>query len=91
MLTSNSNLPILSGRYGDVERRLPRVFADRPDAQYIDLPGGLEIFLYYLLNDKLLVNSGMAPWAPQIQGTKYARALGTDRSGSQSYRSLAAS
>lgn len=35
---------------------------------HIDLPGGMQVFLLYLLEDGLLIDGGMAPWATQIQG-----------------------
>lgn len=63
-----SNLSLVSGRYGDMERRVLQMYAEAPNAEWIDLPGGLQIFFHYLLRDGILVYSGMAPGATQIQG-----------------------
>ena len=74
------SLSVLNARYGDVERKTLRWFADNPEMVGIDLPGGLQIFLYDLLNDGMLVDAGMAPWATQIQGANtHDRYLITDR------------
>jgi hypothetical protein len=63
-----ANLSVLNSRYGDIERRLLLFFAERPDTNYIDQPGGLELFFLYLIRDGYLTYAGMAPWATQIQG-----------------------
>lgn len=68
MLRYKANLSVVSGRYGDLEQRVLRVFADNPTANFIDLPGGQQIHLLYLLRDGLLADTGMAPWATQVQG-----------------------
>lgn len=68
MIQYKANLTILAGRYGDIERRVLRVFAGDPTATYMDQPGALQILFYYLLEDGLLKYGGMAPWATQIQG-----------------------
>jgi len=49
-----ANLSVLNGRYGDLEQRVLRFFAKYPDADEIELPGGLDILLMYLLEDGLL-------------------------------------
>lgn len=43
MLTYKANLSVLAGRYGDLERRVLRVFADNPQGDFLDLPGGQQI------------------------------------------------
>jgi hypothetical protein len=63
-----ANLAVLNSRYGDVERRLLLLFAENPDTDYIDQPGGLQLFFLYLIRDGYLAYAGMAPWATQIQG-----------------------
>lgn len=63
-----ANLSIVSGRYGDMERRVLQMLANAPAADCIDLPGGLQIFFHYLLSDGMLLYGGMAPGATQIQG-----------------------
>lgn len=68
MVIYKCNLALLLGRYGDVERRVLKGFAEHPEVNYIDLPGGLQVFLLYLLEDGLLIDGGLAPWATQIQG-----------------------
>lgn len=80
MLQYKANLTVLAGRYGDVERRVLRLFADEPSATYIDQPGGLNLFFYYLVEDGLLKFAGISPWATQIQGANtYDRYLLTDK------------
>lgn len=68
MLQYKANLMVLAGRYGDLERRVLRLFAETRDAEYIDQPGGLKLFFLYLIEDGLLQFVGMSPWATQIQG-----------------------
>lgn len=61
MLQYKANLSVMNGRYGDLEQRVLRVFADQPGATQLNLPGGLEILLMYLIQDGLLakmVNAG---------------------------------
>jgi len=58
MLQYKANLSVLTHRYGDMEQRLLRMFAQEPDASEVWLPGGLDILLLYLLQDGLLVNTG---------------------------------
>jgi hypothetical protein len=50
-----ANLAIINGRYGDVERRVLEVFAKNPAALQIQMPGGWDIALMYLIEDGLLV------------------------------------
>jgi len=62
-----ANLSVLNGRYGDLEQRVLRFFAKYPDAHEIELPGGLDILLMYLLEDGLLV-AGKGRGAKAISG-----------------------
>lgn len=57
MLQYKANLGVISGRYGDIERRLLRLFAESPAARGITLPGGLDVLLMYLLEDGLIVRA----------------------------------
>lgn len=54
MLQYKANLSILNGRYGDLERRVLKFFADYPNHTAIWLPGGLGILVAYLVQDGLL-------------------------------------
>jgi len=49
-----ANLAIINGRYGDLERRVLLHFAENPRSDVIDLPGGLDMLLMYLMRDHLL-------------------------------------
>ena len=49
-----ANLATLTGRYGDLERRVLQRFADEPDLEKIELLGGFDIMLMYLIRDGLL-------------------------------------
>ena len=50
-----ANLGILTSRYGDIERRVLKRFADHPEETIIEVEGGeWDIFLMYLLEDGLL-------------------------------------
>lgn len=53
-----TNLAIINSRYGDLEQRLLRTFAENPTVNSMWLPGGLDILLMYLLKDGLLVDTG---------------------------------
>ena len=53
-----ANLSILTGRYGDLEQRVLRLFAQEPEAKEFWLPGGHDILLMYLLDDGLLTDAG---------------------------------
>ena len=53
-----ANLSILNGRYGDLEQRILRHFADKPGDYKIWLLGGLDILLMNLLKDGLLIDTG---------------------------------
>ena len=55
-----ANLSVLTGRYGDMEQRVLRLFVQDPHAIQIILPGGLDILLMYLLDDGLLTDMGNA-------------------------------
>lgn len=50
-----ANLSVLNGRYGEMEQRILRAFADDPKAGIIMLPEGLGILLQYLIQDELLI------------------------------------
>jgi hypothetical protein len=58
MLQYKANLFLLSNRYGDLEQRILRIFAENPQANNIAIPGGLDILLMYMLEDGLLVDTG---------------------------------
>lgn len=49
-----ANLGLVSGRYGEVERRLLDALALEPGANLIKLPGGLDFQVMYLLRDGLI-------------------------------------
>lgn len=53
-----ANLSVLNGRYGDLEQRVLRIFADQQTGIEIWLPGGFDILLMNLLKDGLLVDTG---------------------------------
>jgi HNH endonuclease len=55
-----ANLGIINGRYGELERRILMFLAQNPkpaigNSFQIRLPGGLDMMLWYLLNDGILV------------------------------------
>lgn len=54
MLQYKANLSVLAGRYGDVEQRVLKWFADHPDSANIWLPGGFGILVANLMQDDLL-------------------------------------
>lgn len=58
MLVYKHNLSILNSRYGELEQRVLRTFAENPQHNQIWLPGGLDILLMYLLQDGLLADTG---------------------------------
>jgi hypothetical protein len=49
-----ANLSIVTGRYGDLERRVLRLFSESPDADYIDLDSSLSILMSLLVEDQLM-------------------------------------
>jgi hypothetical protein len=49
-----ANLSVLNSRYGDLEKRVLQVFASESGANVIELQGGLDLQLWYLLQDGLL-------------------------------------
>lgn len=53
-----SNLSTLNSRYGDLEKRILSLFANNPQANEIQLPGGQDILIMYLLEDGLLADTG---------------------------------
>ncbi|WP_101437489.1 HNH endonuclease [Amycolatopsis echigonensis] len=57
-----ANLSVLNDRYGDLEKRVLEVFATSPELGHIELPGWLDLQLWYLFRDGLLekVNLGGA-------------------------------
>lgn len=52
-----ANLGIVSGRYGEMERRLLDALALEPLATHIKLPGGIDFLLMYLLRDGLIAKA----------------------------------
>jgi hypothetical protein len=58
MLQYKANLSVLNGRYGDLEQRVLRLFAENPDACQIWLPGGFDILLLNLLKDGFVIDTG---------------------------------
>jgi hypothetical protein len=52
-----TNLSIVNERYSPNERRLLELFAEQPEANFVDLPNA-EIDLMYLLRDGLLIDTG---------------------------------
>jgi hypothetical protein len=54
MLQYKANLSVLNSRYGDMERRVLEYFAAEPESEVIQIPGGLQLLLQYLLEDGLL-------------------------------------
>lgn len=61
MLQYKANLSILNDRYSDLEKRVLTIFAEQPEASVIDLPGGFDIFLWYLLHDGIIVAGAVTP------------------------------
>ena len=57
MLQYKANLSVLSGRYGEVERRVLHHFAANPKSDSIYLPKGWDILLMYLLDDGFIVET----------------------------------
>lgn len=59
MLQYKANLGVLHNRYGDFERRILEMFTtssvDIATDTHVNLPGGREIDLWYLLRDGLLI------------------------------------
>jgi hypothetical protein len=63
LLVYKRNLGILTGRYGDAERRLLDLFAKAPDAEQAQFDRAMDFEFMYLLQDGLLArvdNPGMA-------------------------------
>jgi hypothetical protein len=54
MCQYKANLSVLNGRYGDIEIRALRYFADNPDVESIWLIKGFDILIMYLIDDGLL-------------------------------------
>jgi len=52
-----ANLYVLNGRYGDLEQRVLRIFAEQPSVNQIWLPGGFDILLMNLLKDGFLIDT----------------------------------
>lgn len=52
-----ANLSILNHRYGDLEQRVLRAFAENPNMKQILLPGVFDILLMYLLQDGYLIET----------------------------------
>jgi hypothetical protein len=58
MITYKRNLLLISSRYGDLEQRVLKLFARKPEDLEIWLLSDLEILLIYLLEDGLLSDTG---------------------------------
>jgi hypothetical protein len=56
LLRYKANLTILNSRYGDLERRVLKIFAESPHHEDIWLNKSLDILLMYLIEDGLIVN-----------------------------------
>jgi hypothetical protein len=55
MLQYKANLSLLNSRYGDLERRVLKIFAASPGREDIWLSKSLDILLMYLIDDGLIV------------------------------------
>jgi len=66
-----ANLAVVNGRYGDLERRVLRLFAENPAESTITLFGGLDILLMNLLDDGLLVEG--RPMGMVIGGIRHTK------------------
>jgi len=76
-----ANLSKMSGRYGEIERRLLDFFIQNPDDDSVYLPGGMELFVMYLVRDGLIshdrgystpASSPSSPFTWQtVMGVKY--------------------
>ncbi len=53
-----ANLSIIDSRYGDLEQRVLKQFAQQPNNTLVKIPGGNLIFLMYLLEDGYLKHIG---------------------------------
>jgi hypothetical protein len=54
MLQYKANLGLLNSRYGDTERRALDYFALHEEADELELPGGMNVLLMYLIQDGFL-------------------------------------
>jgi hypothetical protein len=54
MLQYKANLSVLSHRYGELERRVLHKFEGAPAGAVIQLPGGLDLLVDFLLRDRLV-------------------------------------
>jgi hypothetical protein len=52
-----ANLGLVSGRYGEIERRLLDALALEPTVTHLRLPGGLDFQVMYLLKDGLIAKA----------------------------------
>jgi len=50
-----ANLSVIAQRYGDLERRVLESFASSPELDLIELPGGYDLLMRYLLLDGYVV------------------------------------
>ncbi|WP_132301907.1 hypothetical protein [Kribbella sp. VKM Ac-2568] len=55
MLQYKSNLGIINGRYGEIERRILTLFAEDPSINVIGMPLASDIALLHLVKDGLFV------------------------------------
>jgi len=58
-----SNLGLLAGRYGDLERRVLEQFVRNPDREMVTVDASHQMLLQYLLDDGLLEYAGPADGA----------------------------
>jgi hypothetical protein len=63
MYAYKANLRLLSGRYGDLERRVLDYFVRHPDSETIIVDRSHQLLLDYLIEDGLLRESGPAEGA----------------------------
>lgn len=63
-----ANLSVVTQRYGDLERRVLELFAQHPEADLIELPGGQDLLLWYLLRDGFLVKKPNTGQYLQLNG-----------------------
>ncbi|HEY1216703.1 MAG TPA: HNH endonuclease signature motif containing protein, partial [Bryobacteraceae bacterium] len=63
-----ANLAVVNGRYGDLERRVIEALSSEPELVTFQLPGGLEILLKYLLEDRIIETYSYDPVSVNIMG-----------------------
>jgi hypothetical protein len=48
------NLALITGRYGDLERRVLDLFVEHHEVDYVTLPTGLEAMMSYMVHDGIV-------------------------------------